>query len=54
MLEISKEQYFVYAIVRIHEKIAYVRTGYLHKVATEIIKNHNVIGSEYAKKTQVS
>lgn len=33
-------------IARIHEKIANKRTDFLHKVSTEIVKNHDVIGIE--------
>ena len=30
----------------LHEKISNARMDYLHKVSTEIIKNHDVIGME--------
>src|SRR5699024_2318609 len=30
-------------VARIHEKIVNARTDYLHKISTEIIKNHDVI-----------
>ncbi len=33
-------------VVRIHEHIANARADYLHKLSTEIIKNHDVIGME--------
>ncbi|EJP84446.1 IS200/IS605 family element RNA-guided endonuclease TnpB [Bacillus cereus] len=33
-------------VARIHEHIANVRVDYLHKLSTEIIKNHDVIGME--------
>ena len=33
-------------VARIHEKIVNARTDYLHKISTEIIKNHDVIGIE--------
>ncbi|MDX5980836.1 IS200/IS605 family element RNA-guided endonuclease TnpB, partial [Exiguobacterium profundum] len=33
-------------VARIHEKIANKRTDLLHKVSTEIVKNHDVIGIE--------
>ncbi|MDA5561344.1 IS200/IS605 family element RNA-guided endonuclease TnpB [Exiguobacterium sp. MMG028] len=33
-------------VARIHEKIANRRTGFLHNVSTEIVKNHDVIGIE--------
>lgn len=33
-------------VARIHEKIANARNDYLHKISTEIIKNHDVIGIE--------
>jgi len=33
-------------VARIHEKIANRRTDFLHKVSTEIVKNHDVIGIE--------
>lgn len=33
-------------VARIHEKIANKRTDFLHKVSTEIVKNHDVIGIE--------
>ncbi|AOZ93743.1 IS200/IS605 family element RNA-guided endonuclease TnpB [Paenibacillus crassostreae] len=33
-------------VARIHEKIANARADYLHKISTEIIKNHDVIGIE--------
>ncbi|EOO70959.1 IS200/IS605 family element RNA-guided endonuclease TnpB [Bacillus mycoides] len=34
-------------VARIHEHIANARADYLHKLSTEIIKNHDVIGMEY-------
>ncbi|CCG45063.1 IS1341-type transposase [Halobacillus halophilus DSM 2266] len=33
-------------VARLHEKIANSRKDYLHKISTEIIKNHDVIGVE--------
>ena len=33
-------------VALIHEKIKNVRTDYLHKVSTEIVKNHDMIGIE--------
>lgn len=33
-------------VARIHEKIVNARTDYLHKISTDIIKNHDVIGIE--------
>lgn len=33
-------------VARIHEHITNVKADYLHKLSTEIIKNHNVIGME--------
>ena len=33
-------------VARIHEHITNARTDYLHKISTEIIKNHDVIGIE--------
>jgi len=33
-------------VARLHEKITNARTDYLHKISTEIIKNHDVIGIE--------
>ncbi|MGG3451012.1 IS200/IS605 family element RNA-guided endonuclease TnpB [Domibacillus aminovorans] len=33
-------------VARIHEKIANARTDYLHKISTDIVKNHDVIGIE--------
>ncbi|WP_214797345.1 IS200/IS605 family element RNA-guided endonuclease TnpB [Exiguobacterium sp. s5] len=33
-------------VARIHEKITNRRTDFLHKVSTEIVKNHDVIGIE--------
>ncbi|WP_214800969.1 IS200/IS605 family element RNA-guided endonuclease TnpB [Exiguobacterium sp. s194] len=33
-------------VARIHEKIANKRTDFLHKLSTEIVKNHDVIGIE--------
>lgn len=33
-------------VARIHEKMANARADYLHKISTEIIKNHDVIGIE--------
>ncbi|MGI0535611.1 transposase, partial [Bacillus pfraonensis] len=33
-------------VARIHEHIANARADYLHKLSTEIIKNHDVIGIE--------
>ena len=33
-------------VARLHEKIANTRIDYLHKISTEIVKNHDVIGIE--------
>src|SRR5699024_8619931 len=33
-------------IARIHEKITNARNDYLHKISTEIVKNHDIIGIE--------
>ncbi|OLN22563.1 transposase [Domibacillus antri] len=33
-------------VARLHEKITNARTDYLHKISTDIIKNHDVIGIE--------
>lgn len=33
-------------VARLHEKIVNARTDYLHKISTEIIKNHDVVGIE--------
>ena len=33
-------------VARIHEKITNARTDYLHKISTEIVKNHDVVGIE--------
>ena len=33
-------------VARIHEYISNARKDYLHKISTEIIKNHDVIGIE--------
>lgn len=33
-------------VARIHEKISNKRTDFLHKVSTEIVKNHDIIGIE--------
>ena len=33
-------------VARIHEKIASKRTAFLHKVSTEIVQNHDIIGIE--------
>ncbi|WP_410503122.1 IS200/IS605 family element RNA-guided endonuclease TnpB [Exiguobacterium acetylicum] len=33
-------------VARIHEKVTNKRTDFLHKVSTEIVKNHDVIGIE--------
>ncbi|EOO26193.1 hypothetical protein IIU_06035 [Bacillus cereus VD133] len=33
-------------VARIHEHIANAREDYLHKLSTEIIKNHDAIGME--------
>ncbi|EJR89816.1 hypothetical protein IKE_05944 [Bacillus cereus VD196] len=33
-------------VARIYENITIVRSGYLHKLSTEIIKNHDFIGME--------
>ena len=33
-------------VARIHEKIANARNDYLHKTSTEIVKNHDIIGIE--------
>lgn len=33
-------------VAHIHEKIANARNDYLHKISTEIVKNHDVIGIE--------
>jgi putative transposase len=36
-------------VARIHERIVHCRTDYLQKISTEIIKNHDVIGMEDLK-----
>ncbi len=36
-------------VARIHEKIVNARTDYLHKISTEIIKNHDVMVSKIYK-----
>lgn len=33
-------------VARLHERIANARTDYLHKISTEIVKNHDIIGME--------
>ncbi len=33
-------------VARIHEKIVNARNDYLHKISTEIVKNHDIIGME--------
>lgn len=33
-------------VARIHEKIANARADYLHKISTDIVKNHDIIGIE--------
>lgn len=33
-------------VARLHEEITNARTDYLHKISTEIVKNHDVIGIE--------
>lgn len=33
-------------VARIHESIANARTDYLHKISSEIVKNHDIIGIE--------
>jgi putative transposase len=33
-------------VARVHEKIANARNDYLHKISTEIVKNHDIIGLE--------
>ncbi|CAG9622475.1 IS200/IS605 family element RNA-guided endonuclease TnpB [Sutcliffiella rhizosphaerae] len=33
-------------VARIHEKIINARTDYLHKISTDIIKNHDIVGME--------
>ncbi|SDJ22772.1 putative transposase [Alteribacillus bidgolensis] len=33
-------------VARLHEKISHARADYLHKISTEIIKSHDVIGME--------
>ena len=33
-------------VARIHEKITNARNDYLHKISTEIVKNHDIIGME--------
>ena len=33
-------------VARIHEKIVHARTDYLHKVSTDVVKNHDIIGIE--------
>ena len=33
-------------VARIHEKITNARNDYLHKISTEIVKNHDIIGVE--------
>ncbi len=44
--EANKYQKQKRKVARIHEKIANKRTDFLHKVSTEIVKNHDVIGIE--------
>jgi len=36
-------------VARTHERIAHAREDYLHKVSTEIVKNHDIIGIEDLK-----
>jgi putative transposase len=36
-------------VARLHEKIVNARTTYLHQISTEIVKNHDVIGMEDLK-----
>jgi putative transposase len=33
-------------VARIHEKVSNARNDYLHKISTEIVKNHDIIGME--------
>ena len=33
-------------VARVHEKIANTRADYLHKLSTDIVKNHDIIGME--------
>lgn len=33
-------------VAKVHEKIANTRTDYLHKLSTDIVKNHDIIGME--------
>src|SRR5699024_2690331 len=33
-------------VARLHEKITNARTDYLHKISTDIVKNHDIIGIE--------
>ncbi len=33
-------------VARIHERISNARADYLHKISTEIVKNHDIIGIE--------
>jgi len=33
-------------VARLHEKIQNARTDYLHKISTDIVKNHDIIGME--------
>lgn len=43
-------------VARIHERISNARADYLHKISTEIVKNHDIIGIEdlSVSKPQVS
>ena len=33
-------------VARLHEKIKNARTDYLHKISTDIVKNHDIVGIE--------
>ncbi|BBW97362.1 hypothetical protein GsuE55_21950 [Geobacillus subterraneus] len=37
-------------VARLHEKITNARNDYLHKITTEIVKNHDIIGKEQRSK----
>ncbi|SIP94320.1 transposase, IS605 OrfB family, central region [Domibacillus enclensis] len=46
LLEAKNYQKQKRKVARIHEKIANTRVDYLHKISTNIVKNHDIIGME--------
>lgn len=46
LLEAKNYQKQKQKVARIHERIANARTDYLHKISTDLVKNHDIIGIE--------